>query len=153
MLAHITYLFMPLLSINLIDSLASIAFLSYIVYTILIIMISGHKITSDTIYGALCIYFILGIIFGDLYFMIEMVAPGSFGASGHHLVGALVVDRFELIPFSFSTLTPVGHSKVIAISAFAEAVVVIEQLTGVLFLAVLIARLVTGFSVTHRDEI
>jgi len=35
-------------------------------------------VSSDTIYGAICVYLLVGMTFGSLYDLIETLHPGSF---------------------------------------------------------------------------
>jgi hypothetical protein len=76
-----------------------------------------------------------------------VVWPGSFvGAGGPG-------DRtwFELLFLSFTTLTSVGLSDVVPVLAHARSLVVIEQVAGVLYVAMVVSRLV-GLTVAHSRE-
>jgi hypothetical protein len=48
----------------------------------------------------------------------------------------------ELLFLSFTTLTSTGLSDVVPIAPFARAIVMVEQLAGVAFIAALVSRLV-----------
>jgi len=136
-----------------IDSLASLVFIGFISIRIFKAMMEGHTITQGTIYGAMCIYLLLGIFFGDIYAIIESLSPGSFIASGLYGLAEVAISRFNLITFSYAMLTTVGHSKIVTTNMIADSFVILEELIGVLYLAVLIARLVTGFSSMHKDKL
>jgi len=150
---HAVFLLSQTTFTSAVDSLASIAFLGFVSSRIFKVMIQGHTITLSTIYGAMCIYLLFGILFGDIYSIIESITPGSFVASGIYHHSSLIVSRFHLITFSYAVLTTVGHSKIVTTNIVADSYVILESLIGILYLAVLIARLVTGFSSTHKDKL
>ena len=56
-----------------------------------------------------------------------------------------IPDRLDFIYYSFGTLTSLGASGIIPVSAQVRSATVIEAILGVLYLAVLIARLVGGY--------
>jgi hypothetical protein len=56
----------------------------------------------------------------------------------------------ELLFLSFTTLTSTGLSDVTPVRAFARAVVMIEQLAGLAYVAVLVSRIV-GLTVLRRN--
>ena len=74
-----------------------------------------------------------------------MIWPGSFSGTGE------AVDRtwFELLYLSFTTLTSVGLSDIVPVLAHARSFVMIEQMVGVLYIAMVITRLV-GLTVLGR---
>jgi hypothetical protein len=54
--------------------------LGFFAVTILGYVLCSSKVTSDTIYGAICAYLLFGYGFAFLYSVIEEVQPGSFTA-------------------------------------------------------------------------
>ena len=100
--------------------------------------------TKEAIFGALCVYLLAGFGFTSLYDMLVAMQPHAF-----YLDPALnanrVPDRFDLIYYSFATLTCLGASGIAPVSAQARSISVIEGLLGVLYLAVLISRLLSAY--------
>ena len=104
-------------------------------------------VTTDTVVGAICAYFLLAVTFGNAYALVEVLSPGSF-----LLTPALAADVHWSPPtspitpvlqyFSFSTLTTLGFGDVTPLSRGARFLAVIEAIAGQLYLAILIARLV-----------
>jgi hypothetical protein len=100
----------------------------------------ARRVDNEHVYAALSAYLLAGIFGGLLYHEIEGLWPGSF-ASG----GAPVLD-FSLstaIYFSFVTLATLGYGDIVPQSDVARGITVVEAVLGQLYLAVLIARLVS----------
>ncbi len=99
---------------------------------------------SETIFGALCIYLLIGFSFANLYGLVAMIQPKAFyldPLTNLHTVP----DRFDFIYYSFATMTSLGAVGFTAVSAQARSLSVIEAIIGVLYLAVLITRLMSAY--------
>jgi len=105
------------------------------------ILVRTDRITADTINGAICVYLLMGLGWSHAYALLDAIEPGSFQLGGAAVTA--VGHSFErFIGFSFITLTTVGYGNVIPLTPRAEALAVAEAVTGQLYLAVLLARLV-----------
>lgn len=93
--------------------------------------------TADKLYGAAAGYLMLGVMWAFLYGIADRLQPGSFAAGGV----AASPDFPDLLYFSFTTLTSTGFGDMVPLRRRVRALCVLEQLTGALFLAILIARL------------
>lgn len=97
-------------------------------------------LTLERIYAALCVYLMAGLVFGVLYRALERIEPGSIRV----LIPAdAALDLGTAIYFSFVTLTTLGYGDVVAATPVARSLAIIEAAGGQLFVAVLIARLVS----------
>lgn len=100
--------------------------------------------TREMIFGALCIYLLVGFGFSSIYGMLVRFQSHAF-----YLEPAInahsVPDRLDLIYYSFATLTCLGASGMTAVSTQARSISIIEGLVGVLYLAVLISRLLNSY--------
>jgi hypothetical protein len=93
--------------------------------------------TSDKLYGAAAGYLMIGVLWALLYTIAAHLRPGSFSVGG-----TVTMPSFDdLLYFSITTLTSTGFGDVVPLLRQARALCVFEQLTGALFLAILIARL------------
>jgi hypothetical protein len=93
-------------------------------------------VTAARIQGAIAVYLLFGIGWAQCYDITEFLRPGSFHtASGHFQPG----DWFY---YSYVTLSTLGYGDITAVRPVARTLSVTEALTGQLYLAVLIARLV-----------
>jgi hypothetical protein len=80
-------------------------------------------------------------VFAYFYALIEFLTPGSFYINpGSNPDG--VLRWWELLYFSFTCLTSVGFGEITPANDHARSVVMIEQMLGVLYLALVISRLV-----------
>jgi voltage-gated potassium channel len=98
------------------------------------------QIDAEHIYAALSAYLLAGIFFGVLYHGVEGIWPGSFTAAG----ATREFPLFDAIYFSFVTLATLGYGDLVPVSGVARGLAVVEAVSGQLFLAVLIARLVSS---------
>ena len=100
--------------------------------------------TSETILGALCIYLLVGFGFAGIYGMVAALQPKAFYLDP--LVNTHSIPRrFDMVYYSFGTMTSVGASGITPVSDVVRSLTAIEATIGVLYLAVLIARLISGY--------
>lgn len=144
---------------------SSLQFLGFCIYLIFFLLMAivivanimkRKKVTAETIYGAICVYLLFGIVWTEMYAIIEMINPGSFLSGGENVVAlAGPFQRrpgFEnLIYYSFVTLTTLGYGDITPVSPHAKALSALEAVVGQLYIAVMIARLV-GLHIVHSGE-
>jgi len=109
-------------------------------------MLGDHEITRDELFAIGATFTLVAWAFAYTYTVCQAVEPGSFIAaidpSG---------DRswMELLFLSFTTLTSTGLSDVTPVKAFARSLVMLEQVAGLAYVAVLVSRLV-GLTIYRR---
>ncbi|MGI9491282.1 MAG: potassium channel family protein [Geminicoccaceae bacterium] len=112
----------------------------YAIAVILMQIITRNRdIDLNIVMGTLAIYMLLGVTWAVAYDLIEEISPGSFQVPK----GDQHSRWNQLLFFSFTTLTTLGYGDITPNSAFARILSVIEAMTGVLFVAVMIARTVS----------
>jgi uncharacterized membrane protein len=99
---------------------------------------------SETIFGALCIYLLVGFSFASVYGMVAAFQPNAFYLDPRTNLHT-VPGRFDFIYYSFGTMTSLGAAGIIPVSPQARSVSVLEAILGVLYLAVLIATLIGSY--------
>jgi amino acid transporter len=118
--------------------LFGLLFLVFVTVMILRGVLMSAAVTTDTLYGAVTGYLLLGLTWGWAYGLLDQFLPGSFRSLTKE--GRLVGPEFTF--FSFITLTSVGYGDIIPVNAHARSLAVLEAITGQMYLAVFIARLV-----------
>jgi hypothetical protein len=127
------------------------AFYGFMTVAVFLEVIEERRVSSDTIYGAICVYLLVGMTFGSLYDLVETIHPGSFQINVE-TAGPAVVRWRTLIFFSFMTLTTIGFGDVTPVTTQAQSLVAIEGVMGVLYVAVLIARVVGIYARRRAGE-
>ena len=102
---------------------------------------NAREITVNTIGLALCTYILIGTIWVLFYTPVIALDPHAFSVPILDEGGAY----HTLTYFSYITLTTLGYGDISPVSNLARNLAVLEALTGTLFLAVLISRLVGSY--------
>jgi len=104
----------------------------------------ASKVDAEHLYAALSAYLLAGIYFGLLYWVLEQIRPGTFSAP-------IRFSQTSAIYFSFVTLATLGYGDVVPRGEIARGIAIVEGVGGQLFLAVLVARLVSLYSTSARE--
>jgi hypothetical protein len=131
---------------------AGLLFFGLLIGVLLRAVMSEHEVSLDTVFGASCVYLLLGMAWSMLYLIIETASPGSFRLDG--VIGGPDAAR-DLLYFSYVTLATVGYGDVTPLARPARALAALEGIMGQLFVAVTIARLValhTQRAAARRDD-
>jgi len=129
-----------------VSKIAGVLFFVYAVVAILLYLAREEEVTADMIMAAASEYMLIGILFAFLYILVEAAYPGSFSFSG----GA--ADRPGFLYFSVVTLTTTGYGDVLPVSPQARSVAILEALTGQLYIAITVARLVSLYTVQRKKH-
>jgi hypothetical protein len=120
----------------------------YAAGALIMYMLADHRITRDELFAVGATFTLVAWAFAYTYTVCQAIEPGSFSAAVHP-----AADRswVELLFLSFTTLSSTGLSDITPIKPFARALVMIEEIGGLAYVAVLVSRLV-GLTVLHRDR-
>ena len=139
------------LFLAIISVICQIVFYIYVVILILKNLIKAEEVDANIIYGAIVVYLLLGMSFALLYSLMEGLAPGSFCINiSESLTQKL--DFFDFIYFSFTTLTTTGFGDITAVSLFARSASNIEEVIGVMYVAIIISRFVSIYIVQSSNK-
>ena len=119
-------------------------FYFYVFYGTIRYVFHDDKVTTDELWAIGAAFTVLAWGFTFLFVAIEIIWP--------HSIAPLSDDTgrfFELLFFSFTNLTSVGLSDILPTGSHARSVVILEQVGGVLYVAMVISRLV---AMTVRDK-
>jgi len=115
----------------------SITFLSVFRHTL-----GGETVTTDKLYGAVCAYVLIGLVWAGLYSAVHLLHEPSFAVSTYGAAPPHELRFPDLVYFSFVTLTTLGYGDIAPLTPQAKILAIIEAIAGVFYLAILVARLV-----------
>jgi len=120
--------------------------LGFLVAVIVILqrhIMTSDRVSGDTLRGAVCIYVLLGIGWAIVYRFVGFLEPNAFSIADHFVdQGRSLALHFY---FSFVTLTSLGYGDISPISPLARTLAWLEALTGQIYVALSVARLVSMY--------
>jgi hypothetical protein len=122
------------------------AFYTYALADLLHYVLQRDVMTGDKLYGAVCAYILIAVLWANLHGVVQYVYPGAYGFGGT----PKVLDMTELIYFSFTALTTSGFGDVTPLLAQSRFLTILEMVTGVMYVAILIARLTGVYPVVAK---
>jgi len=121
----------------------SFFFFLYVTLTLFDMLIKSKDITPNTLYGAVCVYLMLGLLWASIYGLINELIPGSI-FTGNLTDSQLTTN--EVIYFSYTTLTTLGYGDITSMAPVGRILSVLEAIIGQLFIAFMVARLIAIYS-------
>lgn len=135
-------------AIGLTNALLHAPFYFYVSYAMIKYLFHDDRVTADELYATGAAFTVVAWGFAYVFMAVEIIWPGSFVTPGD---ASDPSGWFELLYLSFTTLTSVGLSDVAPALAHARSVVMLEQLAGVMYIALVVARLV-GLTIRGRSD-
>lgn len=131
-----TFMASPLLDV--LDYSASISTSVLFSVVVLTRVLKNGPVTVHRILGAIVVYLLFGLAWAKAYGLIEYLSPGAFK-------GALTTSGgfSSFTYFSFVTLATLGYGDIVPVHPVARSLAAAEGILGQLYLAILIARLVS----------
>src|SRR3982074_631851 len=99
---------------------------------------SAAPTTVVSIQGAIAVYLLFGLAWANAYLLVIQLNPRSFQST----IGLSSSSATEWYYFSYVTLTTLGYGEITPLTRIARVLAAGEAVTGQLYLAVLIARLI-----------
>jgi hypothetical protein len=113
--------------------------LAYVTILVFSALLKSKEVTSTIIWQAISVYLLIGLTWASLYLFLDLTTPGSFLDNSNP--GAEL--SYPMITYySFVTLATLGYGDIVPMTSAARGLAVLEVLTGVLYMAILISRLV-----------
>lgn len=128
--------------------IASTIFFALTAVMILVAVVLDHMATRQAVYGAICTYLLMGLAWAHGYQLIERIETDAFEFA-HRRPGIQLSDGTvttaagQMTYYSFVTLTTLGFGDILPRGPIAETATWMEAVTGQLFIAILIARLIS----------
>jgi voltage-gated potassium channel len=110
------------------------------------VLLTG-SVDGNKIIGSIALYFLLGMTWAVLYTMLLEIAPSAMNG----VEAASWTDNlFIMSYFSFVTLTTLGFGEISPATPTAQALVALEAITGMFYLAIVVASLIGS---VHRNRL
>lgn len=136
----------PIMVISL--SLLDAALYFYAAGSMVAYMMKDYRVTSDELFAAGATFTLLAWAFAFLYVTCQTLFPGSF-------IGSTNPDEsrtfLELLFLSFTNLTAAGLGDILPMTPPARVLVMLEQFTGIAYVAVVVSRLI-GMTLIRQQE-
>jgi hypothetical protein len=130
-------------------AVAGYAFITlFLVIMIIRDLFSGRRVRLNKIFGAIVAYLLLGIFWSFLYASLELIDPGTIVRGD----GSAITSYAEASYFSFVTLCTVGYGDIVPKAHLAMVFANLESVAGQLYLAILVARLVSLYTAHSSRE-
>jgi hypothetical protein len=125
--------------------------LAFVIGHLLHFVLHAPVVTMDVLCGSIAAYLMLGLMWTVAYWLVDQLTPGgAFSFNTNR--GAQSMNGFTGFYFSFITLSTVGYGDITPVSQAARWLAAMEAMTGLLYVAVLIARLVSLYSSPKPED-
>lgn len=111
----------------------------YATGAMILYMLDDEVVTTDELFATGAVFTLLAWGFAHVYVVLQAITPGSFSAAVHPEQARTWT---ELLFLSFTTLTSAGLSDVVPVDGHARSVVMIEEILGVFYVAMVVTRLI-----------
>jgi len=126
----------------------SAAFYIFVLANLLHYVFRRDLMSGDKLYGAVAAYILIAVLWANLHGVTQYFHPGAYALGGTPQAFGMP----ELIYFSFTTLATVGYGDITPALIQSRYLTVLEMITGVMFVAILIARLTGVYPVLPKKS-
>jgi hypothetical protein len=143
--------FRPVLVPSPVFLVAGLLLITFVVARLLRFILRAPVVTVEVLSASISAYLMLGLMWTIAYWLVDQLTPG--GAFSYNTnAGTHSMNGFTGFYFSFITLSTVGYGDITPVSRIARWLAAMEAMTGLLYVAVLIARLVSLYSSPKSDD-
>src|SRR6266403_2794192 len=118
--------------------------IAFVVANLLRFVLRAPSVNVEVLCASISAYLMLGLLWTVAYWLVDQLTPGAFAINTN--AGKHSIRGFNAFYFSFITLSTVGYGDITPVSKVARMLSAMEAMTGLLYVAVLIARLVALYS-------
>lgn len=124
---------------------SALPFLGFVVLQILRFILCAPQVTYNVLCAAIAAYLLIGLLWALNYILVAQISPDAFVFSAGP-DATRKMDSFNAFYFSFVVLSTVGFGDIIPVSRAARTFAVMEAITGLFYVTVLVARLVSMYT-------
>ncbi len=136
---------------SILPGLLAIAFYSFVLYIVLAAVMSARRVSANTIYGAVCGYLLIGLTASIVFAALEGLLPGAFTVNEANNPSGGSLTWPDFIHYSFVTLTTLGYGEITPVDPIARSFSFLLATAGVMYVAIIVARLVSAYLAEARD--
>src|SRR5947208_6923457 len=130
---------------------AALLLTAFVVVNLLRFVLRAPSVNVEVLCASISAYLMLGLMWTMAYWLVDQLTPGG-AFSFNTNAGPRSMNGFTGFYFSFITLSTVGYGDITPVSRIARWLAAMEAMTGLLYVAVLIARLVSLYSSPKSDD-
>src|SRR5438093_7391926 len=129
--------------------------ITFVIAHLLRFILRAPSVSTEVLCASISAYLMLGLMWTMAYWLVDQLTPGG-AFSFNTNAGTRSINGFNGFYFSFITLITVGYGDITPVSKVARMLAAMEAMTGLLYVAILIARLVSLYSAPgpaeHREK-
>jgi voltage-gated potassium channel len=129
----------------------ALVLLAFVIGHLLYFVLHAPVVNVEVLCASIAAYLMLGLTWTVAYWLVDQLTPGG-AFSFNTARGTHSMNGFTGFYFSFITLSTVGYGDITPVSQAARWLAAMEAMTGLLYVAVLIARLVSLYSIRKSDH-
>jgi ion channel len=130
---------------------AGLILIAFVAGNLLRFVFRSPSVNTEVLCASISAYLMLGLIWTMAYWLVDQLTPGGAFAFNTN-AGTHSINGFTGFYFSFITLSTVGYGDITPVSRIARWLAAMEAMTGLLYVAVLIARLVALYSTPKSHD-
>lgn len=129
----------------------TILFVGYIVVHLFNFILRAPRVTTEVLCAGIANFLMLGLFWSQVDQLLARMSPGSFQFTldSDRQIG---LEGFLALYFSFGTLTTVAYGDIVPVTNTARMLAMLQAMTGMFYMAVIIARLVALYSTERVEE-
>jgi hypothetical protein len=131
--------------------IAGLVLVVFVVINLLRFVLRAPSVNVEVLCASISAYLMLGLAWTMAYWLVDQLTPGG-AFSFNTNAGPRSMNGFTGFYFSFITLSTVGYGDITPVSRIARWLAAMEAMTGLLYVAVLIARLVALYSTPKSND-
>ena len=130
---------------------AGLVLVAFVVANLLRFVLRAPSVNAEVLCASISAYLMLGLMWTMAYWLVDQLTPeGAFSFNTN--AGTHSMNGFNAFYFSFVTLSTVGYGDITPVSKVVRMLAAMEAITGLLYMAILIARLVALYSSPKSDD-
>ncbi|HEY5346131.1 MAG TPA: potassium channel family protein [Verrucomicrobiae bacterium] len=147
--------FQPHLLLLPVQNVTALLFMVFVEWQLLHFIFRTRHVNSEVLCAGISGYLLLGVLWMSAYMLVSRLnpvdlalVPPQLGAFAFNIAPAAAhpLSQFDAYYFSFITLSTVGYGDITPLSRGARTLAMLEAMTGTLYMALLISRLVALYS-------